>query len=86
MSHRCINAFDYNNRVFPGGYQIEDNDPILDTHAAHFVRVGEVPSVGTETASAAPTRPRAVDHKPEPRRGRPRKQAISPADESPEEG
>lgn len=53
MSHRCINAFLYDNRIYPGGLQVEDDNPILETHAAHFAKV-EDSRHGGETTSQAP--------------------------------
>lgn len=41
MSHRCIDAFAFDDRVYPNGIQVDDNDPILKTHAAHFAEVDE---------------------------------------------
>lgn len=53
MSFRCSNAFAYGPHVYGGGCEVQDDDPILTTHADYFVRVGESPA-HTETASAAP--------------------------------
>lgn len=89
MSYRCTNAFIFADQVFPGGMEVDDNHPILKTHAASFVRVGE-PARATETASAPPGVPRAVPTPPESlapepvqelpkKRGRPKKQASTPA-------
>lgn len=75
MSHRCIDAFgvnfpEANFRVYPGGCEVEDDDPILQTHASHFVKVGEA-ILPTETASAA--HPRAV------KKAAPKKAPAQPA-------
>lgn len=89
MSYRCINAFDYANRIYPGGAQIEDDDPILATHAAHFAKVVTVPSfAATETASASPGEVRVPETEPEPerpRRGRPRKHEPAEGADAPEQ-
>lgn len=74
MTYRCTNAFEYANRIYPGGVQIEDDDPILASHSGHFAKVQTAPSfVAAETASAAPGEVRAVTEPERPRRGRPRK-------------
>ena len=88
MSFRCTNAFIFADQVFPGGVEVDDDHPILKTHAANFARVGEPPRA-TETASAAPGVPRFVPPPPSPapepvqelpkKRGRPKKQVGSPA-------
>lgn len=53
MSYRCTNAFVHGPNVYGGGAVVTDDDPILKTHAAHFVKVSESPTVvGSETASA----------------------------------
>lgn len=57
MSHRCTNAFTFNDHVYAGGCEVQDDDPILETHAVHFVKVGES-TLPAETATAA--HPRAV--------------------------
>lgn len=92
MSYRCINAFMYADRVYPGGIQVSDGDPILKTHAAHFARV-EVAAPFTETATATPGETRTTvapkqepptddDSEPErPRRGRPSKQTSATVEE-----
>ena len=53
MSHRCINAFEFAGKIYPGGGLIADNDPILQTHAAFFAEV-QGNTVGAETATLAP--------------------------------
>lgn len=53
MSYRCTNAFAYGDRVFPGGVEVADDDPILETHAANFSQVADL-RPATETATAAP--------------------------------
>lgn len=91
MSYRCTNAFIFADRVFPGGMEVDDDHPILKTHAANFARVGEHVSA-VEAASATPGVPRLVpspvpeaEPAPEPvqelpkKRGRPKKQVGSPA-------
>jgi hypothetical protein len=49
---RCINAFNFGDRMYPGGFQVEEGDPILQTHGDHFARV-ESPVV-VEATTAAP--------------------------------
>lgn len=97
MSHRCTNAFEYASRIYPGGCQVADDDPILKTHAANFVRVETVPAF-TETATVVPGEQRAVSpslpasepetaseaHDAPRKRGRPRKAADS-AEPTPQE-
>ncbi|GFG83384.1 hypothetical protein [Mycolicibacter algericus] len=51
MQHRCVGGFTYRDRVIAGGALIEDGDPILATHADHFVAVAEPSTPGGETAS-----------------------------------
>lgn len=58
MSHRCINAFLYDNQVYPGGQLVADDHPILETHADFFAKV-EDHRVGSETASQGPGELRA---------------------------
>jgi hypothetical protein len=41
MTYRCINAFAFGDGVYGNGYQAEDDDPILRTHADHFAKVEE---------------------------------------------
>jgi len=57
VSYRCNNAFVFGGRVFPGGIQVEDDDPILETHGANFAHVTDL-RPGTETATSAPGAPR----------------------------
>lgn len=52
MAHRCINAFWYADRMIAGGALVNDDDPILATHAAHFVVVEEPATGRGETANA----------------------------------
>lgn len=53
MSYRCTGAFLFADRVYSGGQQVEDDDPILRTHAEYFTKVDEL-TRAAETASAAP--------------------------------
>lgn len=53
MSHRCINAFEFAGKIYPGGAQIADDHPILQTHAAFFAKVQDN-TVGAETSTLAP--------------------------------
>lgn len=54
MSYRVVDAFVYLEAVYPGGRQVEDDDPILQTHAHHFAKVSEPAAGAVETATAAP--------------------------------
>ncbi|MCV7255335.1 hypothetical protein H7J86_24535 [Mycobacterium hackensackense] len=56
MSYRCINAFEFDRRIYPGGVLVADEDPILKTHRPHFAKVEDIPFgfAHTETATAAP--------------------------------
>lgn len=55
MSHRCIDAFVFDDRVYPNGIQVDDSDPILKTHAGHFAEVDESgPARAVEQAVAEP--------------------------------
>lgn len=62
MSYRCISAFEFANRIYSGGAQVGDDDPILKTHGVYFARVEEVVAP-TETATAVPGEKRDVPHK-----------------------
>ncbi|MEE3066575.1 MAG: hypothetical protein VYA67_21980 [Actinomycetota bacterium] len=66
MSYRCISAFEFNNTIYSGGASVSDDDPILATHGAYFVKVAEVTAAPTETASAAPGEKRAPVKKAAP--------------------
>lgn len=70
MSFRCINAFAYNDVVYPNGYQVEDADAILKTHAEHFAEV----EVGF-TARAV----EQAEAKPEGLRATPKKKSAAKA-------
>lgn len=55
MSFRCIDAFVFDDRVYPNGVQVADNDPILKTHSGHFAEVDEsAPFRAVEQAVAEP--------------------------------
>lgn len=54
MSHRCINAFEFAGKIYPGGAQIDDDHPILQTHAAFFAKVQDN-TAGAETSTLAPS-------------------------------
>lgn len=76
MSHRCIDAFVFNERVYPNGIQIGDDDPILKTHADHFAEVDE--STGfraVEQAVAGPGGLRHADKKAPAKKAAPTKAA-----------
>lgn len=91
MSYRCINAFEFANTIYPGGFQVSDGHPILATHLAHFAKVDE-PAAPTETASAAPgefrevIEPGAFKEELRPRRGRPKKTTAELAEPNEPEG
>lgn len=86
MSYRCINAFAYGDAVFGNGFQVEDGDAILKTHADHFAAVdesfvgraveqAEATPGGLRTASpkkkAAPAKKAAAHPAPEPSKSEP---------------
>lgn len=52
MAYRCINAFSTESRTVAHGAEIEDDDPILKTHAEHFSHVHIPMKPGIETATA----------------------------------
>lgn len=55
MSFRCINGFAFGDSTYPGGAQVEDDDPILETHRDHFAQVHIPAGSGvTETAVVDP--------------------------------
>lgn len=68
MSYRVVDAFVYLEAVYPGGRQVEDDDPILQTHAHHFAKVSDTAAGAAETATAAPGQLRhpTVPATPEP--------------------
>lgn len=83
MSYRCSNAFAYGPHVYAGGCEVQDDDPILHTHADYFVRVGEPPAVRTETASAAPAEvhvPRKAPVKRAPKKAQPEPESDKEGD------
>lgn len=51
--YRCTNAFAFEDRIYAGGTEVEDGDPILGSHGGHFARVQDRPAV-FETATAEP--------------------------------
>ncbi|WP_187589110.1 hypothetical protein [Gordonia sp. OPL2] len=60
MPFRCINAFQYGEALYAGGQLVDDGDPILDTHSAHFARVAIPVAPGIETASTDLPKPVAT--------------------------
>jgi hypothetical protein len=72
VSYRCTNAFWFNNKIYSGGAQVADNDPILKSHGDSFTKVREeVAAKATETATSAPGEQRTHVHvADEPKRGR----------------
>ncbi|WP_454199584.1 hypothetical protein [Nocardia sp. Marseille-Q1738] len=54
MKYRCINAFTFNDRMYPGGLEVDGDDEILASHGAHFAQVAEPPARSVETATAGP--------------------------------
>lgn len=51
MAYRSLGGFSFNDRIIAGGQLVEDDDPILDTHAEIFVKVAEPAAPAGETAS-----------------------------------
>lgn len=68
MKYRCNNGFIYysadGEKTIAGGTEVDSDDPILQTHRAHFVAVegsGPEPTVvRTEVATASPNEARTV--------------------------
>lgn len=61
MAHRCVNAFVFGEKVYPGGLLVEDSDPILGSHGSHFAKVNDTgPGVRSETATAGPSEVRVA--------------------------
>lgn len=62
MRYRCINAFWVGEKVYPGGVEVVEGDPILETHRAHFTATESAPpaAVRIEQATAAPQELRTV--------------------------
>ncbi|WP_330253135.1 hypothetical protein OG874_00520 [Nocardia sp. NBC_00565] len=86
MKYRCNNGFIYytaaGEKTITGGMEVDGDDPILQSHRAHFVAMAgsdpEPPvAVRTEVATAAPDEMRAL---PTPKRGPSRGRKASPAD------
>jgi hypothetical protein len=76
---RCINAFEYDGRIYPGGIEVDGDAAILETHSAHFGPVVTIDRTfsavrATETATAAPGEPRSLATPGKRGPGRPRKQ------------
>lgn len=67
MSFRCVNAFWFDGKIYPGGKEVGDSDPILQTHRECFVRVndGHVPGA-SEVATSRPGESRHRSHVKEP--------------------
>lgn len=61
---RCINAFEFEGRIYPGGIEMDEDAAILETHRAHFAVATPVERtfsvVASETADAAPGTPRSI--------------------------
>lgn len=55
---RCTNPFAFGDAIYSGGVIVDESDPILTSHPAHFARVN-TPITGTETATAGPDEARA---------------------------
>jgi hypothetical protein len=67
MSFRCINAFAFGDAVYGNGFQVEDDDPILKTHADHFAEVEHgFTGRAVEQAEAKPGGLRATTPKKQP--------------------
>lgn len=85
MSHRCIDAFVFDERVYPNGIQVDDSDPILKTHAGHFAEVDESGvSRAVEQAVAEPGGLRSAPKKAPAKKAAPAK-AAAPKSTSPED-
>ncbi len=82
MSYRCISAFEFANRIYSGGAQVSDDDPILKTHGVYFAQVTETPVVATEIATAGPGEKRDVPHKVPAKKAPGRPPAYKPEPES----
>lgn len=76
MSFRCINAFSYEDRMYPGGMLVDDDAPILDTHRAHFAHVDVPATPGAETASTDQPRQPAKKPATPPKKSTPAKKAA----------
>lgn len=67
MSHRCINAFAFEDKVFGNGIVVADDDPILTSHGDHFAEVDEIGAArAVEQAVAEPGGLRAAPRKKAP--------------------
>lgn len=79
---RCINAFEFDGRIYPGGAEVEEDAAILETHRAHFAIVTPIErafkAVISETADAAPGQPRSLTTPGKRGPGRPRKDSTPP--------
>lgn len=79
---RCINAFEFDGRIYPGGVEVEDDAAILETHRDHFAIVPLIErafkAVISETADAAPGQPRSLTTPGKRGPGRPRKDLTAP--------
>lgn len=51
--YRCINPFAAGDRIYAGGTEVEDKDPILKSHGDHFAKVTGSATV-FEATTAAP--------------------------------
>lgn len=82
---RCINAFEFDGRIYPGGVEVEDDATILDTHRDHFAIVPPIErafkAVISETADAAPGQPRSLTTPGKRGPGRPRRDGTAPSAE-----
>lgn len=63
--YRCVNAFQFGDQLYPGGTEVDDDDPILDSHGDHFVAVTVRPRLAptVEAATAAPGEHRSLSTK-----------------------
>ncbi|WP_280371156.1 hypothetical protein [Nocardia wallacei] len=87
MTFRCINAFAYGDRIVAGGVEVADDDPILASHAAHFVEVGQPapamrPSVEATTAAPGERRSLSTSGKPTAARKAPAKKPGAKKEEA----
>lgn len=72
---RCINAFLYQDRIIAGGQEVDGDDPILETHGAHFADPVRRGATVFEAATAAPGELRNLTPAVKRGPGRPRKEA-----------
>jgi len=76
VSYRCINAFEFDGVIYPGGMLVADGAPIVASHRQHFAHV-DVPRLAVETATAGPGERRdAPTHAPAKAAKRPAHKSV----------